>query len=599
MFFLKLLLLLLIKILNKLYFKKSLLGNNWKIKECSERESLTISQKHNLPINISKLLATRDIKDSQVKNFFEPDINNYILDPFVLKDMEKSVNRTIQAIVSNQKIGIITDYDVDGSTSAAVLNNFLSSFGCTTIIKVPDRLKEGYGPNLRLINELLDEKIDLLFTLDCGTTSFDIFDSSKINFKDVIVIDHHMSELKFPDVFAIINPNRFDENNSLKELAAVGITFLFVMALRKKLREKNYFDSSFKEPNLLNYLDLVALGTVCDVVKLTNYNRFFVHKGLEIIKKRHNKGITKIIDNSKFNHTPTSTDLGFVIGPQLNAASRIDDSNLSSKILISNNLNEIEIISKKLLLLNEKRKLIENQILNESLEQANKQTNKKFILVHGFGWHKGVLGIVASKLVDKFNKPSFVISLDSYIGIGSARSINKIDLGKIILQAKYEGILISGGGHKMAAGIKINKQSINLFDEYLSSIFNDFDISNFEKNEYFDLKISVNEINNDLVNYIEMFEPFGNGNKEPKFIIHGLKIDTHKIIKDKHLLFFFKTDLGLKFKAICFNCIGTNLGENLIKNKLANYDFGCTINRDNFDSELKPQLIIKDAIIID
>ena len=588
----------LIKVLNNLYTQKSLLGNNWKIKEYNERESLMISQKNNLPINIAKLLSTREIKENEVKSFLNPNINDYFPDPFSLKDMDKSVDRTIEAIINKEKIGIITDYDVDGSTSAAVLYNFLSSLGCNCFIKVPDRLKEGYGPNKRLIDELLEKKINLIFTLDCGTTSFDIFNYSNSNLVDIIIIDHHISELKFPEVFSIINPNRHDEFNSLKELAAVGITFLFITALRKKLREKNFFNSSNKEPNLLSYLDLVALGTVCDVVKLTSYNRIFVSKGLEIIKKRTHKGISKIIDNTKFNHSPTSSDLGYIVGPQLNAASRISDSTLSFKILISNDLNEIELISKKLQLLNEKRKLIENEILNQSFEQAKNQVNKKYILVHGFGWHKGVLGIVASKLVEKYNKPSFVISTDTSFGFGSARSVNNIDLGKIILNAKLQGILVSGGGHKMAAGIKINKDSITLFDKYLFSTFDNIDLSFFEKNNYFDLEISINEINENLLSYIEMFEPFGNGNREPNFIIKGLKIDSIKKIKNKHILFFFKTDFDVKIKGICFNCIGTNLGENFINNKSANYEFGCTIVRDNFDSELKPQLIIRDAMII-
>ncbi|SVC92046.1 uncharacterized protein METZ01_LOCUS344900, partial [marine metagenome] len=238
-----------------------------------------IAQRHNLSPVLGKLLTLRFIKDKEVENFLYPDFNNNIPNPFILKDMDKSIDRTINAIKNEEKIGILADYDVDGSTSAAVLYNFLSLFNCNITLKIPDRLKEGYGPNKRIMNEFVKENIDLIFTLDCGTSSFGIVDHSDYKNKDIIIIDHHISELKLPKVFSIINPNRIDEENLLKDLAAVGVTFLFIMGLRKKMRENYFFNKSFSEPNLLAYLDLVALGTICDVVKLKKYNRNFVKKG--------------------------------------------------------------------------------------------------------------------------------------------------------------------------------------------------------------------------------------------------------------------------------------------------------------------------------
>ena len=357
----------------RLYYKKSLLEKNWKIKDCDERESLMISQRHDLPPILGKLLTLRNIKDENVENFLNPNFFDNIPDPFDLKDMLRSIERTIIAISNKEKIGIIADYDVDGSTSAAILFNFLSSFNCEISLKIPHRIKEGYGPNIRIMDEFVEEKVDLIFILDCGTSSFGIVDNLNYTDKDIIIIDHHISEFKLPKIFSIINPNRFDENNLMKDLAAVGVTFLFVLGLRKKMRESDFFHDKNKEPNILSSLDLVALGTVCDVVNLNQYNRNFVKKGLEIIKKRSHKGIASIIDKSQINHTLTSEDLGYVIGPQLNAASRIDDSSLPSKLLISNNLLEIESIANKLLLFNDKRKLIENNIFEKALEQANKQ----------------------------------------------------------------------------------------------------------------------------------------------------------------------------------------------------------------------------------
>ena len=568
------------------------------MKKCDERESLMISQRHNLSIMLGKLLTLRNIKEEQVQNFLNPIFKNNIPNPFDLKDMDKSINRTIENIINKKKIGIIADYDVDGSTSAALLYNFLSFFNCSISLKIPDRLNEGYGPNKRIMDEFIKEKINLVFSLDCGTTSFEILDHPNYKEIDVIIIDHHISEHKLPNIYSIINPNRFDEDTRLKDLAAVGVTFLFIMGLRKILRENNYFNDKKSEPNLLINLDLVALGTVCDVVNLSDYNRNFIIKGLEIIKKRTHKGISQIIDNSNINHSPTATDLSFIVGPQLNAASRVDDSSLSHKLLISNNLIEIETITKKIFLLNEKRKLIESNIYDQALEQAKKQISKKFLLVYGLGWHKGILGIIASRLVEKFNKPAIVISFDQNIGVGSARSIKQIDLGNIVLLAKQEGLLLSGGGHKMAAGLKIQKNLLDKFHQYLLERFEIFSESLFQKINLYDVKLSVDEINLDLLENLENLEPFGNGNEEPKFIVQGLKINHCKVLKEKHVLIFFRSDFGIDIKGISFNSFGTNLGENLINNKSSKFDFGCSIKKDYFNDVMKPQLIIEDAMLV-
>jgi len=580
-----------------LFKELSLLNNKWSLKDYNEREVLTLAQRNKISLILARLLTLRNIGSEDVENFLNIDLYNNLPNPFLLKDMEITIDRIIQAIEKNENIGIIADYDVDGSTSAAILVKFFKFFPNKLNIKIPDRLNEGYGPNNRIMSYFLKEKINLVFTLDCGTSSFGILDSEKYQSIDVIVIDHHLSETKLPNVFSIINPNRFDENSEFNEMAAVGVTFLVLMALRKRLRQKKFF-FKIKEPNLLSFLDLVALGTVCDVVKLDNYNRTFVKTGLDLIKKRKNKPIAQIIDNSNLYNTPTASDLGFVIGPQLNAASRVDDSTLPSKLLISNDKSEIEKISRKLILFNEKRKLIENNIFDEALIQAKKQATNKFIIVHGFGWHKGVLGIIASRLINQFYKPTIVISFDQTEGVGSARSINKIDLGSIILSAKKKGLLNNGGGHKMAAGLRIKKKLLGDFHSYLTQCFYGYDKSIFQKIEEFDLKITLNTINENLLEEIEKLEPFGNGNEEPKFIITDIKINYVKILKEKHLLIFFQTDNFINLKAICFNCISTKLGEYLLNYKNHNLELGCTIKRDNFNKSFQPQMVIIDAMIL-
>ena len=577
---------------------KSLLSRAWKLKKFDERTAFYLSQKFNLKYIVSKLLSIRGLDSNSVETFLNPNINYDIPNPIKLKDIDKAAIRVIEAIKKKERIGIIADYDVDGSTSVSILYKFLKNFTSSIFLKIPNRLIDGYGPNHKLMKEMLNNKIDLLFTLDCGTTSNFIIDNKEFKKIDVIVIDHHLSEIKLPNVLAIINPNRFDDNSDYKQLAAVGVTFLFLMYLRKKLRELNFFIEN-KEPNLLSYLDLVALGTVCDVVELKNYNRLFVKKGLELIHKRYHKGIAKLIDNSKINSSPTSQDLAFIVGPQINAASRIDDSSLASKLLISNDIEQIDSISRKLYLLNEKRKLIENQTLEYAKEQASKQINSNFIVVYGNNWHQGVLGIIASKITDIYYKPTIVISFLNNIGVGSARSIENVDLGKIILNAKQQNILISGGGHSMAAGLKINFSNLDKFKTYLHQSILSFDESFFEKVDVFDSIISVNDLNLELINDIDKLQPFGKGNPEPTFILKDVIIDSIKIIKNKHFLIFFENDLGQKLKGICFNSKETILGDYLENFKQYKFYFACTLSIDKFTSETVLQIIIKDIMKID
>ena len=558
-----------------------------------------ISQRNNISYLVAKLLNIRNIHEDKINQFLNPKFLDFLPQPFTLKDMNKSIERIYKSIIKKKLIGIIADYDVDGSTSAAILCKFLISIKQNFILKIPDRLHDGYGPNKKILDEFKKNNVDLILTLDCGTTAFDILDKKKYPLFDIIVIDHHISEKILPNVFSIINPNRFDENNEYKDLAAVGVTFLFILALRKKLRICNFFkNSNISEPNLLNYLDLVALGTVCDVVSLTNFNRALVSEGIKIIHKRKNKGITSIIDNSNINNSPTVSDLSYIIGPQLNAASRIDNSFLASKLLMSDDIIEIESISRKLFILNEKRKLIESNVFNDALNQAVKFKESNVIIVKGEGWHQGILGIVASKILEKFNKPTIVISYNNKFGIGSARSIPFIDIGNEIIKAKNNGLLITGGGHKLAAGLKLNMKDYDNFFEFIISSFKKFDSSYFRKIIYFDLILSLPEINTKFLDDIEMLEPYGVNNPEPKFILKNVQIDFAKIIKEKHVLINTRDNNDILIKGICFNCVHNSLGQNLLNYKTKKFDLGCSIKKDVYQGSNKPQMIIHDAILI-
>ena len=567
----------------------------WKPFNFDKRQSLLLSQRYGLNVLLSKLLVIRNIQLEEIDFFLNPELNKILPDPFVLKDMEKSVKRIFLSIKNKEKIGIISDYDVDGSSSAAIIVKFLKLINIEYFLEIPDRINEGYGPNNRILDKFKKNNIKLILSLDCGTNSNDIFNKNNINNIDVIIFDHHISESNNQDLYALVNPNRSDEKNNLKNLAAVGVTFLMLVALRRELRNNDYYkNNNLNEHNLTSYLDLVALGTVCDVVNLTHLNRAYVQKGMQIIYKRNNKGISSLIDISNIRRAPNAFDLAFIIGPKLNAAGRIGESNLSSKILFSNDYKEIESISRKLHLLNVKRKLIEENILNEAKEQAYKQNKNKVIIVSSENWHPGVIGIVASRILDQFNKPVIVISKNNSEGTGSARSLYNIDLGSLIILAKEKGILLKGGGHKYAAGLKIKNSKIIELSDFLEKNINyDFSIDNHIN--FYDSIISIEEINQNLLDDLESLEPFGKGNDEPKFFIKNLKIDFIKVIKDKHISMKLSNNLGSSIQAISFNSVETILGENLINSKNELINVIATIKRDNFTNKNRAQLIINDA----
>mgnify|MGYP001173550668 CR=1 FL=1 len=576
---------------------KSLTNHIWREKKILSNLVESFSQKKSISHLFSKLLLCRDINEENFDQFINSNILNNLPDPFELLDMKKGIKRCCEALYNNENIGIIADYDVDGSTSASILYKFLKTYSPNITIKIPSRLSEGYGPNLRLMDEMLKEKVSLLFTLDCGTSAFNIIDHPNYNDTEVIVIDHHLSEFKLPNVHSIINPNRHDENSKYKDFAAVGVTFLFLMALRKYIRELNLFPS-IKEPNLLFFLDLVAVGTICDIVNINSYNRSIVKKGLDLIHQRRNKILSKIIDNTKINNTPTARDIGFSVGPQINAASRIDDSSLATKLLISDDENEIDIISRKLYLINEKRKLIEDNIFKQALEQVYNQHNEKYIIVYKENWHHGVLGIVASKLVALYNKPSFVISFNNGKGTCSGRSIDQIDIGNLVLELKNTKLIEEGGGHKMAVGLKLQFSQLENFQNFLRNKFSSFQNNLFQKTILYDAEISVNQINNELLNILEQLEPFGKGNEEPEFLIKDIIIEKIKIIKDKHFLIFFKNDQGLNLKGISFNSKNTEIGDYLLKHQQYKFYFLASLKRDNFTNNNVPQLIFRDIKVI-
>lgn len=437
---------------------KSLGGNLWKTAPVDERKAELISQSCNLPLLVAEILASRGIAPQDVSNFIEPKLQNLLPDPSVMKDMSKAAAKIAEAVISGRKIAIIGDYDVDGATSSSVLRLFLESVGCEPLVHIPER-EEGYGPSTAAFDEFAAQGADFVITVDCGTTAFNIFDYAKEKGFEVIVLDHHEAETRLPDVYAVVNPKRLDESDEypyLKYMAAVGVVFVAIVAVNRELRERGFYQTH-PEPSLIQWLDLVALGTVCDVVPLLGLNRAFVRQGLKIMAQRRNVGLRALIDKAAINEAPGAFHLGFVLGPRINACGRVGEAALGNRLLCIKDDFQASILADKLNEFNAQRKEIEGYVLEKAIEMLEGTPQEYPIaFVAGNDWHQGVIGIVAGKLKERYNLPAFVMSVESDEVKGSARSVPGVDLGALIIAAKEKGVITKGrrphNGSRIFAG---------------------------------------------------------------------------------------------------------------------------------------------------
>ena len=418
-------------------------GNLWNILPTDERQIEILCQKTGISTHLATILSQRNIHHSDVENFLNPKISSLMPNPSILKDMDKASQRIAEAIINKEKIGIIGDYDVDGATSTSVMRLFLTYLGVETFVHIPER-EEGYGPSLLAFEEFNNFGASLVITVDCGTSAFEILEAHNQEF-DIIVIDHHEAETKLPKVYAVVNPKRLDQSDDrpdLGYLAAVGVVFLSVVAINRVLREKNFYNEQLKEPNLMQWLDLVALGTVCDVVTLIGLNRAYVTQGLKVMANRQNIGLKTLIDNSNINEKPDAYHLGFVLGPRINACGRVGLASTSSKLLCSTNPFEAKALVESMNNYNQERKDIECFVLEQAIEMLEgSPQNYPMAFVYNTNWHQGVIGIVAGKLKERYNLPSFVMSIEDDEVKGSARSIPEVDLGALIISAKEKGVI--------------------------------------------------------------------------------------------------------------------------------------------------------------
>jgi len=481
--------------------------------------------------------------------------------PFSLKDMNVAIERSYKCIKNKETIGIFGDYDVDGATSTAILTKYFSSLKQRINTYIPDRQKEGYGPSVEGFKSLINSGSKIIFTVDCGTLSYEPIKFAKDLYTDVIVLDHHQSELKLPDAYAVVNPNRYDDTSGLNYLCAAGVCFVFLIALSKKLRDENWFnDNKIVEPNILNLLDLVLLGTVCDVVPLVGLNRAIVKQGLKVLKKRSNLGLKTLYDLCEIESQPTTYDVGFKLGPRINAGGRVGKSSNGVDLLTSNDPGQAFKLASALNKSNEERRAIEVMLSEEIYSVVKNYHNHPVLVISGNNWHEGIIGIVASRIKEKYNKPTILISLKKGIGKGSARSIVGFDIGKQIIKAVQLGILTKGGGHKMAGGFSLREKDVPAFRDYLIKNFeNSKNAFSNEVSLHLDAAIAPSALNEDFFEKINFLGPFGSGNSEPKFVIENLKVISSKIVGENHINTLLIGKDGSTFKGFVWNGKNTPL----------------------------------------
>jgi len=516
---------------------------------------------------VTQLLLTRGCPRDALEAHRAPSIRGFMPDPSIFRDMDRAAERLAAAVLAQERVTIFGDYDVDGATSAALLIRLLRDLGLDAQAYIPDRLMEGYGPSGEALVRIAEAGSTLIVTVDCGAQAFEALDMAKAVGVDVIVVDHHKCASALPAAYALVNPNRLDEDEGAAHghLAAVGVAFLLGAALLRLLRQRGHF-STRAEPRLMDLLDIVALGTVADVASLRGLNRAFVAQGLKVMAGRRNIGLNALIAASRLNRAPTCTDLGFALGPRINAGGRVGKSDLGVRLLVTEDPDEARGIAEELDRLNEERRAIES-LVQEAAEVASiGQGNRAVALVSGRGWHPGVIGIVAGRLKEKLGRPAIVIAIDEDgVGKGSGRSISGVDLGAAVLAAKESGLLVAGGGHAMAAGLTVAADRIDAFAEFLDERLSaDVARSQGERALLLDAVIAPGGMTPALVEALEAGGPYGMGWPAPRVAAGPVRIIKADIVGTGHVRAIMGGDDGRSFKAVAFRAAETELGQAML-----------------------------------
>ena len=583
--------------------ERSACGRAWRdrLDERGAARALAITQRHDdVPELLARILAGRGIEVDAVAGFLDPTVRALMPDPDSLADMRAAAVRLADGIMRAETIAILGDYDVDGATSAAVLGRYLLHCGVRPIIHIPDRLFEGYGPNAEAIRSLAARGATLLVAVDCGTTSHEpMLEARKLGL-DVIVIDHHQADELLPAALAVVNPNRLDDLSQLGHLAAVGLVFMTVVAVNRELRARGFWTAERPEPDLLGFLDLVALGTVADVVPLKGLNRAFVAKGLVALRRRDSPGLTALMDIARVGGPPEPWHLGFLLGPRINAGGRIGRATLGVDLLLQEDPSECARLAAELDRLNRERQAIEvatvAQAEAEAMAALGAEDKGAVIVTAAEGWHPGVVGLVAARLKERFGRPAFAIALEpGGIGTGSGRSIAGVDLGRAVRQAVSAGILSKGGGHAMAAGVTLRKDSLTAFRAYLEdALASAVEAARREDALMIDGAVTASAANSAMVATIARAGPFGAGNPEPVIALPAHTLVYAEEVGQAHIRARLRAGDGSTIDAIAFRAAGQKLGTALAQSRGQSVHAVGTLCLDRWNGAERVQLRLTD-----
>ncbi len=583
--------------------EKSVTGRMWVARPAEHRIVQAISQNHSLPEIVARVVAGRGIGIDDAAIFLNPTLKETLPDPSHFKDMDKACSRVADAIVTGEKVAVFGDYDVDGATSSAIFKLFFKSIGQDITAYIPDRMREGYGPNTKALLELKAAGHSLAITVDCGIVSFDPIAAATDAGLDIIVVDHHQAEAKLPDAVAVVNPNRVDEEPGYGQLAAIGVSFITVVGINRELRKRSWYqEQDIAEPGLLNWLDLVALGTICDMVPLTGINRAMVTQGLKIMAMRKNIGLKALSDVASINEPPGTYHAGFLLGPRVNAGGRVGRSEAGTILLSTDDEQEASRISQELNTYNAERKTIEAMVLEDAMGQVSNKIGvggivPPVIIASNVGWHPGVIGIAAGRLKEHFNRPTIVIAIDENGDAkGSGRSIMGVDLGAAITAARQSEILTAGGGHAMAAGLSMRQENIKNLGNFLNErLKNKVDDAITTLSLKLDGVLNLSAVNAALVDDLDKVGPYGQGNAQPRFAFSNVLLTYVDIVGKDHVKCTLKSGDGSTVKAMAFRSADKPLGQLLIESRGKNIKIAGTIRNNHWNGRTTAEIFIDDA----
>ena len=548
---------------------------------------------------VGRLLAARGVGLEAAADFLDPTLRALLPDPSVLRDMDRAAARLAEAVRGGETVAVFGDYDVDGACSGALMDGFLRGLGCTVIAYVPDRMAEGYGPNVPALQELAVRGATLVVCVDCGTAANGVL-ACLSGRADVVVLDHHKSEGPPPDVLATVNPNRLDCGSGLGTLCAAGVAFLAAIATVRALRRGSYFAGA-PEPDLLALLDIVALATVCDVMPLTGLNRAFVAQGLRVMARRERPGIAALLEVAQVKDRPNAATLGFALGPRINAGGRISEADLGLRLLLCEDLVQARGLAEKLDAVNRQRQAVEASILEAAMAAAEAQiaAGRAAVLVAGVAWHPGVVGIIAGRIKERFNRPACVAALADGIAKGSGRSVVGLDLGAAVIAARQNGLLLTGGGHAMAAGFSLPEAGLPAFHDFLDERL----AAASELPSAADLAVegtvAVPGCTTELARQLGRLAPFGNGNEEPTLILPRVRVVRADRVgrEGNSIRAFVEGEGGGRLKAMMFRAGEGALADALLKRDGTALHLAGHLRAEEWNGTVSAGFIISDAAV--